>query len=303
MKRSDKRSFERIPSGIRFWIGVAFCALLLLITGILAFRSRGVKDAALSTVSPIRSVFVSVEQWIIDHTDNLKTLQQVVDENNRLKDQIEALKEENRILQNQTRRTTELEELYQMDTYYRDYPKTAAQIVGLSPNNWYETFILDKGSADGMQQYMPILSSYGLAGHISEVYEHYSVVTSVINQNSIIYGQINRQDGDLVVVQGANGYRITEIGTVEQDMCMIRFVSNEVDITIGDEIVTSTLGDIYPPGLSVGTVIEIIPVGTGYESIALVKPTSTLEQVDMVLIITELWKEDLYKDPAEETEP
>lgn len=303
MRKADKRSFGNIPSGVRFWIGVAFCALLLLITGILAFRSKGVTDAAMTAVSPVRSIFVSVEQWIVDHTDNLKTLQQVVNENNALREQVEALKEENRILQNQTRRTSELEDLYEMDTYYRDYPKTAAQIIGLSPNNWYETFILDKGAQEGMEQYMPILSNYGLAGHISEVYEHYSVITSVINQNSVIYGQINRQDGDLVVVQGANGYRISEIGTVEQDMCMIHFVSNEVDITVGDEIVTSTLGDIYPPGLSIGTVIQIIPVGTGYESIALVKPTSILEQVDMVLVITELWKSELYEEPAQEDAP
>ena len=73
---------------------------------------------------------------------------------------------------------------------------------------------------------------------------------------------------------------------------MIQFITDEIDITIGDEIVTSSLGDIYPPGLRIGTVTEIIPIATGYESIAIVEPAVNLEQMDMVLIITELWKQD-----------
>ena len=77
---------------------------------------------------------------------------------------------------------------------------------------------------------------------------------------------------------------------------MIQFVTNEIDITVGDEIVTSSLGDIYPPGLPIGMVTEIVPLGTGYESLAYVKPGVNLDQMDTVLIITEIWKQDMQKE-------
>jgi rod shape-determining protein MreC len=152
-----------------------------------------------------------------------------------------------------------------------------------------------------MVEYMPVLSDNGLAGHVSEVYDHYAKVVSVVNKDSYIYGQINRKNGDLVAVQGAKGFHSEETGSIEEDLCMIQFITNEIDITIGDEIVTSSLGDIYPPGLRIGTVTEIIPIATGYESIALVKPAVDLDQMDTVLIITEIWKQDLLENNNEDS--
>lgn len=301
MKMSENGNRPTLPTKVKLGIGLGFCALLLLLTGILSQRMSPVREGVFAASSPVQQAFVHMQEWFYDHTTNWETMQSIIDQNNQLQDRIAILENQNRILSSQARRAAELEELYDMDTYYRDYPKQGAQVVGLSPSNWYESFLLDKGSRDGIEKYMPVLSSYGLAGHISEVYENYCTVTSVIDPASTVYAQVNRVGGDLVIVQGAYGYRLQGTGTIEEPLCMIHFVTDEVSIEVGDEIVTSTLGDIYPPGLSIGTVSDIIPIGSGYESIALIQPTCTLDQMDMVLIITEFWKSDLT--PEEEDTP
>lgn len=287
----------------RWWVSLCLlvCLALLLSTWLFGQRFEAVRSFGYTLAKPVTRLVNKTAGAIEDLREQMQSKASLQAENDSLRDEVEDLEEQIRLLQSTARRTSELEELYQMDTYYKDYPKTGAQIVGLSPNNWYDTFVLDKGSADGIEEYMPVMAGNGLAGHISTVYENYSVVTSVVSQDSVIYGQINRANGDLVVVQGASGYSSRDTGTIKDDICMIRFVTEDVDITVGDEVVTSTLGDIYPPGLPIGTVTKIIPAGDGQESIAFLKPTVNLEQTDMVLIITQFWKEDMDSTLTEDS--
>lgn len=292
-KRSKKK---KLSAKWKLILGIGFCMILLVSSWLLGQRFESVRTALSTVTQPVQKGFLAAEYWLDQLLDTMHARETLQEENLQLREELERIQKENMKLQSGARRVQELEELYELDTYYKDYPKTGAQIVGLSPNNWYETFIIDKGRSDGIEKYMPVLSEGGLAGHISEVYDNYAQVVSVVSESSYIYGQINRKNGDLVAVQGAKGYSSPDTGSIEEDLCMIQFVTNEIDITVGDEIVTSSLGDIYPPGLPIGTVTEIVPMGTGYESLAYVKPGVNLDQMDTVLIITEIWKQDMQKE-------
>ena len=296
MQEEKQKNRKKLAVKWKLLMGIGFCGVLLVSTWLLGQRFEAVRSALSTITRPFQNGYRMVEEWVDDISSDFQSKKSLEKENLALKEELERVRKENVQLQSDARRVQELEELYELDTYYKDYPKTGAQIVGLSPNNWYESFIIDKGRVDGIVEYMPVLSDHGLAGHISEVYEHYAQVVSVENENSYIYGQINRKNGDLVAVQGAKGYSSPDTGAIEEDLCMIQFVTDEIDITVGDEIVTSSLGDIYPPGLKIGTVTEIFPLGTGYESMALVKPDVDLDQMDSVLIITEIWKQDMQEE-------
>lgn len=295
MTRNDKDREEKPPRFKAKWkilIAMAVCLFLLLLTWLMGQKLEPVRSALFTIAEPVEKGFSNIEGWLNKRTGAIKDTQDLEAQVDRLNEEVSQLTDENRQLKAQARRSDELEKLYDMDTFYKDYPKTGAQVVGLSPDNWYDTFILDKGKTDGIEPYMPVLAEGGLVGHVSKVYDHYCEVSSVVDTDSVIYGQVNRENGDLVVVQGAYGYSSEDTGRISDNICLIRFDTTEVDIAVGDEIVTSTLGDIYPPGLPIGTVTQIYPVGTSNESIAYVKPSVSLDQVDMALIITQLWKED-----------
>ena len=296
MQDDKPKNRRHWPTKWKLLLGIGICTILIISSWLLGQKYEPVRSFINTITQPAQQAYSTVEDWFSSHLQDLKAKDNLEEENRALKEELDQLQKENLQLQNDARRVQELQDLYELDTYYKDYPKTGAQIVGLSPNNWYESFIIDKGSSDGMVEYMPVLSDNGLAGHVSEVYEHYSKVVSVVNENSFIYGQINRTDGDLVAVQGAKGFHSEETGSIEEDLCMIQFITDEIDITLGDEIVTSSLGDIYPPGLKIGMVEEIYPLGTGYESLALIRPAVDLDQMDTVLIITEIWKQDMQNE-------
>ncbi|HCA33603.1 MAG TPA: rod shape-determining protein MreC [Lachnospiraceae bacterium] len=299
MTRNDTEGKEKGPRFKAKWkilIAAGICLVLLLVTWLMGQNLEPVRGTLFTIAEPVEKGFTKLEGWLGKRTGSIKETRDLQDEIDKLNEEVSQLTDENRQLKAQARRSDELEKLYDMDTFYKDYPKTGAQVVGLSPDNWYDTFILDKGKTDGIEPYMPVLAGGGLVGHISKVYDHYSEVSSVVDTNSVIYGQVNRENGDLVVVQGAYNYSSEDTGRISDNICLIRFDTTQVDIAVGDEIVTSTLGDIYPPGLPIGTVTQIYPIGTSNESIAYVKPSVSLDQVDMALIITQLWKEDMNEE-------
>ena len=83
--------------------------------------------------------------------NNLRDKQDVLQENEELKSQINSLTEQNNILIQDQTELTRLKELYDLDQEYTDYPKVAARIISKDPGNWYDTFMINKGSNNGIR--------------------------------------------------------------------------------------------------------------------------------------------------------
>lgn len=295
---AKKKKKIHLSTKVRLIAGVSLCLLLIAITFILGQYIEPVHTVLGYVTVPIQSAYNSVSQWVSDKTKDWKGIHDLREENQELREQLEELKSRNILLENDLIQLRELQELLELSNYYEAYPKTAAQIVGRSPNNWYETFIINKGSASEMQKYMPVIVGSGLIGHISQVYSNYAQVITIVDESCRIYGQVNRyqQGGSPLLVQGGRSIKEMDNSLDTSVLCFTDFVTTETDIQIGDEIVTSALGDIYPPGLLIGTVQEIVSLEDGRSSRAYIKPAVDLDKLNYVLIITDLWKEDMKAD-------
>ena len=152
-----------------------------------------------------------------------------------LEAQVLELEEENRLLQAETRRALELEELFEISAELGGYEKTGANVIGLSPTNYYDLYLIDKGTNDGLELYMPVMAKGGLVGRISQVYDNYAEVTTLISEGSAIYGQINRPGGELVVVRGS-AYEERSGSGPSLGWMEISFTSEQTDLAVGDEV-------------------------------------------------------------------
>ena len=286
-----------IPGKIRVLFGIGACLILIFFTFVLGQYFEPVHTALGYVTQPIQNAYSSISNWITEKTEQFQNQKALQEENRRLKEQLDELAYQNTILENDLAQLRELQELWNLSNYYEAYPKTAAQIVGLSPNNWYETFIVDKGTDQDLKKYMPVIAGSGLVGHISQVFSNYARVTSIVEESSRIYGQVNRyQQSAKLLVQGGQGLKDSDTSLDPQCFCYADFITAETDIQVGDEIVTSALGDIYPPGLLIGTVEEIVSLNDGRTSRAFIKPAVNPESMNFVLIITDLWKEDMKQE-------
>ena len=136
-----------------------FCALMMVLSSFSEHASGPFKVLANITVIPLQQGINHIGGWLGDMKDNFSTMQQLRSENEDLQAQIDALTTENNYLQEERYEYERLQELYQLDQNYAEYEKTAAHVIGKDSGNWFSTFTIDKGSADGIEVDMNVLPS------------------------------------------------------------------------------------------------------------------------------------------------
>lgn len=153
---------------------------------------------------------------------------------------------------------------------------TPAQVIGRNPSTWFSDLTINKGSKDGIEVDMPVVTHQGLVGKIIAVYPSYSKVQLIISPNSGISAivQRTRDNGVLIGLSTPIGY--TKITRLHQ----------HADIQEGDIIISSPLTGIYPKGLAIGRVVEVCDDPVSLELSALVKPQVDFDRLEEVLIIT-----------------
>ena len=165
------------------------------------------------------------------------------------------LAEENALLRRQLAATSDTTKSYlqviNADTIYEFIPARVVNSTVNRPNNY---ILINKGSRDGVEKDMGVVSPEGIVGIVSEVSPHYASVMSLLHSNSTISVRF-KSNGQLANLRWeTSNYRYGIIDDIPTHL-----VPNE-----GDTIVTSSYSYIFPENLMVGTVMELIvePSGT-----------------------------------------
>lgn len=184
----------------------------------------------------------------------------------------------------------------------QDVPMVAANVAGVDLSPWSKSILIRKGASDGIKPGMPVLTDYGAVGLVSGVSSNYSRVLLVTDPQSLVdaFSQRTRVRG---TVQGGGD------GPSE-----LRDVGREQDVKIGDKLLTSGLGGIYPKGVLVGTVtgVERKPYGL-FQSVQ-VEPAVDFTRLEEVFVILERRElpdsdsfstesDDLWAAPPGQAEP
>lgn len=227
-------------------------------------------------ITPIQKFNTNITLWIKSKYNLYLNFEEIEDENQELKEQIALQEEQLTRLQQLEIQNQELLELLDMSSRYSQYEKVAANIIAKDPGNWYNSFIIDKGYNDGIEQDMVVISSKGLVGVIKECGSNYSKVTSIIDDiNSI----------------SSKSLRTEDIGFVHGDLAnkgilKMEYIDSEAEIIEGDEIVTSHLSETYPPGIPIGYVTEISLDKNNISKTATILPYVDFKHLEYVLVIT-----------------
>lgn len=232
-------------------------------------------------VVPIQKVFSGVGEWTSDQIYFIKNIKNLEKQNGELLKKVDELTYENKILQQYKEENARLRDLLELDKKYADYPKIGAEIIGKDPGNWYNVFLIDKGTKDGLEIDMVVLSGNGLVGHIIDTAPNYSKVLSIIDDRNAVSSKALRTS-DLGVTKG-------DITLINDGLCKMEYIDAEADIIKGDEIVTSNLSDIYPPGIMIGVVKEIETESHGLTKYALIEPVVDFKHLEEVLVINKRW--------------
>ena len=159
------------------------CILLMAVSFGTDVLNRPLNTAVGYVIVPFQSGIGKLGGYLSRRSEELVAIRSLLDENAQLKEQIATLTEQNTLLQQDKFELNHLRELYELDQQYDVYPKIGARIIGRDAGNWYATFLLDKGSEDGLDVDMNVIAGGGLVGRITSVGPNWSKVTSIINDN------------------------------------------------------------------------------------------------------------------------
>ena len=196
----------------------------------------------------------------------------VRNENRQLKKEVDALRMENIRYREQLSTHQRLQELLQFK-HTINRPVLAAQVIGLDPTGWFKSIIVDKGKRAGLKLNMPVVNACGVVGRIVSVSPTYAKVLLIIDQNSAVDCLVQRSR-DRGMVKG-----------ISTDTCKLDYVVKSSDVAVGDLVVTSGLGGIYPKGLSVGSILNVREASGDLFKDIVVRPVVDFSKLEEVLVI------------------
>lgn len=282
MARVKRKNKTSIPAKYILLALTGICFLLMFGTFTFGWVSGPVGDAASYVFIPMQRGLTTVGNWISDKTYELANLKNVMKENEELKAQVDELTDELNTRKLEQYDTEDLRALLALDEGYSEYNKVAASVIGKDAGNWFDTFLIDKGSKDGIAVGMNVITGRGVAGIITEVGPNYAKVRSIIDDMSSVSGMV-LSTSDNCVIKG-------DLQTMDERQ-MITF-SNLKDtdnkVAVGDQVVTSYISSEYVQGLLIGYISEIHVNSNNLTKSGLISPVVDFEHVKHVLVITDL---------------
>lgn len=205
--------------------------------------------------------------------DRVVRLHQLYEENQMLRRQIEEYKRQEQNYADMVAAFERMRRLLRLKDRVSG-TVTAANIIGRNPDQWLKMAIIDVGSRDGVSENMVVVEPNGVAGRIIRVSERTSTVLLLTDPQSGV-GVITAKSRDAGVAAG-------QVGSQE---LVVRFFGGTPRPSIGEQVLTSGYGGVFPPGLVVGQITAIDYDSQGLVLTAVVKPAVDFDRLSEVLVL------------------
>lgn len=263
--------------------------VVVLILVIVIFLIMGISFATMSSNAsfsggilgtvfrPVQSVLSSIGNGVGGFFGFVGDMKDMQEENLELKEEISALSAKLRDAEGYGQENERLRQLLELKSNQPEYDMVGCEVIAKEPGNWFNYFTIDKGTNDGIQKNDTVVSGAGLVGHITEVGANWARVQGIIDSESSVGAKINRTQ-DFAIADG-------DLALADSGQCKLSYVTQNSSLVLGDAVVTSGLGGVYPEGLLIGTVSEIKSDSLGYSQYAVIDTAVDFERVQEVLVI------------------
>lgn len=152
-------------------------------------------------------------------------------------------------------------------------PVQGARIIGYEITPWFKCALLDKGAREGLQRGMGVVNAEGVIGRLVECYPHYAKVLLLLDRSSAVDALVQRTRlRGILAGDGGRG-------------CRLKYIHKDQDVQVGDLVLTSGVGGIFPAGLPLGKVTAVDRKSPGIFQEVEVTPAVDFMRLEEVLVI------------------
>ena len=270
MRKRGKRS-SQIRAFLLF--GCLLTAILILIISMTGRKEFTFPHKlGLEVIGPFQTVISKVSNYAGGFWEKYTSLFSVREENAQLRQELLQYKTANIEYREAVATNVRLQKLLELKESLPP-PTLTAEIVGKDPSLWFRTLTINRGSSDGVQKGMPVVTVEGVVGQVLTSSPNYSKVLLATDPNSAldVITQKTRVPG---IVKGLG-----------REAFGLHYVLKSAEVEKDDYVLTSGLGGVFPKGLMVGTVSEITKSRRGMFQNIEIEPAVDFSQLEYLIII------------------
>lgn len=231
------------------------------------------------SVGWVQQVFKQPALYVAGFFETVNEMRNIYDENRVLKahlDEYAQIAVEVNVLR---RQNEHLKDALDIKESLYNYNLTPALVIHRSPDRWNEYIGINKGEQDGIERDMAVITSKGLVGKVMHVSQFTSTVQLLRDHD-----RTNRISA-MVDAEDIEVFGFIEGFDEQSGALMLRKIEADAEIEVGQTVVTSGLGGIFPQGLLIGKIIRVEADEYGLTKNAYVEPSASFHNLDYVMII------------------
>ncbi|HZJ57050.1 MAG TPA: rod shape-determining protein MreC [Clostridia bacterium] len=271
------RLFKNAPLIIVI-LAVIGLIVLMVYTEVGKERATMVENALGQALVPLQKGMYSASQFVYNLFSDIGERRNMKKDYEDLQARVADMEKELHMLEELERQNERLKKLTLFLDENREMAVTGATVIAKNPGNWFNNITIDKGSKHGVELNMAVVTDQGLVGRIIEVAEGWSKVRTIVDGKSAVSGivQRNRDNG---LLKGNNS-----LGS-EDGLCRMIYLPEDSNVTPGDKILTSGLGEIFPKGIYIGEVEKVIKDKRELYKTAIVRPGVDFQRLEEVIVV------------------
>ncbi|MBK9214316.1 MAG: rod shape-determining protein MreC [Chloracidobacterium sp.] len=262
------------------WLMIAF---LLINFVLMAFDAREITTGQrvirswTQTVADfVQSPVTTITSGIANYFTSISNLRSAQDENSLLKQRVQELEVELKQKEELASENTRLRSMLELKEQSR-YRVLTARIIGRDPSVWFDASIVNRGSLDGVTLNMPVVTDGGLVGRVTAVSPLTAQIDLITRDKSgvgAVVGQIGESNALGVVA-----------GTSKKELLEMKYVPGNIDVRVGQTVFTSGQDGIFPAGLKIGEIVNIVTGSATTPHVIQIRPAARLSSMQEVGIL------------------
>ena len=261
-------------------IGIIITVVVLIVVVIISNIGTGQMKTAQTVISnlfmPFQNGFVYLKNKLTSNEQEISDIASLKEENASLREKNSKLQESIRELEVLKSENNTLKEYVNLKNKYSEYTTVPANVIERSYSNYDKIVVINSGENDGVKVDMPVISESGLVGKVISVTEKTAKVQTIIDTASTVSASISTVTDSILLK-----------GTLT-DTQSLKAISIPVNTSVlqGDEVVTSGLGGIFPKGILIGIISEVVNTKNELDRYAVITPATDFSKLETVLVIT-----------------
>lgn len=263
-------------------IFIAALTLALCVTTVFSvFYFMGVQNLPAAMIqdalAPIQRIMTNLGNAFDGYTVYFSNMRELYEQNQILKDRVENLEQQLHDAQLAVGENAALRDYIGVRDRYESFSAVSAQVLGRSDGTYLQYLTLDKGTSSGIRENMAVITPYGVVGYVCQVSTNSCRVKTLLQYDTGV-GVYVQRSGDM-------GMTDCPYAMGQKGLLRVIYLPEDATLQIGDRVVTGDLGDIYPSGLTVGHVIEIMPDAYSRTLTATIQPSVEFDSLEQVFVV------------------